>query len=365
MSKQTPLYAEHVALGAKMTEFAGWEMPVSYAAGPIAEHQRVREALGLFDLSHMGQVAVSGPDALAFLQHIATANIARIRTGDAGYAPLCYSDGGMVDDTFIYHLEDRYLVVVNAANTDKDLRWFDYQRAGFHVAVEDLSERTCMLALQGPRAQQALQPLTPLPLDDLGYHKVTESRIAGAEAVIGRTGYTGEDGFELYLSADDAVPVWQALLAAGEPLGLLPIGLAARDSLRFEPCMPLYGHELGPAINPLEAGLLWAVALKKGPFVGRDALLKERVEGSARRLVGFEMTERSVPRHGMPVEIDGAVCGHVTSGLFAPTLSKFLGMAFVPAAQAAPGTEIAIVIRGRARAARIVKRPFYTPTYRS
>ncbi len=364
MSKRTPLYDEHLALGARMTEFAGWEMPVSYEEGPIAEHLRVRQALGLFDLSHMGQVMVSGPDALAFLQYLATANIARIREGDAGYAPLCYADGGLVDDTFIYHLPGRYLVVVNAANCDKDLRWFEYQAVGRDVAIEDLSGRTCMLALQGPRAQEALQPLTPLPLDELGYHKVAEAQVASATAIVGRTGYTGEDGFELYLSAEDAVPVWRAMLAAGEPLGLLPIGLAARDSLRFEPCMPLYGHELAPDITPLEAGLGWAVALKKGPFVGRDALLKERLEGSSRSLVGFEMTERSVPRHGMAVEIEGVACGHVTSGLYAPTLDKFLGMAYVPADRAAVGTEIGILIRGRARAARIVKRPFYTPSYR-
>jgi aminomethyltransferase len=364
MSKRTPLYAEHQALDARMTDFAGWEMPVSYPAGPLAEHARVREALGLFDLSHMGQVAVSGPDALAFLQHLATANIARIREGEAGYAPLCYADGGLVDDAFVYHLPGRYLVVVNAANAEKDLRWFDYQRSGFDVTIEDLSEQTCMLALQGPRAQEALQPLTPLPLEELGYHRVAEGQVAGAQMAIGRTGYTGEDGFELYLRAEVAVAVWRALLAAGAPLGLLPIGLAARDSLRFEPCMPLYGHELGPDITPLEAGLGWAVALKKGPFIGREALLKERLEGSARKLVGFEMTERSVPRHGMEIEIGGAICGHVTSGLYAPTLDQFLGMAYVPAEQAAVGAEIGIVIRGRTRAARIVKRPFYTPSYR-
>lgn len=364
MSKRTPLYEEHLALGARMTDFAGWEMPVSYPAGPLAEHARVREALGLFDLSHMGQVAISGRDALPFLQRLATANIARIGEGEAGYAPLCYADGGLVDDTFIYHLPGLYLVVVNAANTEKDLRWFDYQRGSFEVTIDDLSQRTCMLALQGPRAQEALQPLTPLPLDELGYHKVAESQIAGAEATIGRTGYTGEDGFEIYVRAEDGVQVWRSLLAAGEPLGILPIGLAARDSLRFEPCMPLYGHELRPDVTPLEAGLGWAVALKKGSFVGRDALVKQRLEGPARKLVGFEMLERSVPRHGMEIEIGGAVCGQVTSGLYAPTLDKFLGMAYLPADQAEIGAEIGIVIRGRTRAARIVKRPFYTPSYR-
>ena len=362
MSKQSPLHAEHLALDARMTDFAGWEMPVSYPAGPIDEHLRVREAVGLFDLSHMGQITVAGPDALSFLQHVATSNMRRLDEGDAGYAPMCYADGGLVDDTFIYHLTGGYLVVVNAANTDKDLRWLDYQRAGFNVQVADVSELTCMLALQGPRAQEVLQPLTPLALDELGRFKVAESRVGEADVIIGRTGYTGEDGFELYLSADDAVPTWLALLEAGEPFDLLPVGLAARDSLRFEPCMPLYGHELGPDITPLQAGLGWAVALKKGKFVGRDFLLKERVEGPTKKLVGFEMTERSVPRHGFPVEIDGRECGYVTSGLYAPTLETFLGMAYVPAEHAAVGTEIGIVIRGRVRAARIVKRPFYRAT---
>lgn len=364
MDKRTPLHGEHLALGARMTAFAGWEMPLSYPEGPIAEHSRVRESLGLFDLSHMGRIAVSGPDAARFLQYLTTANIARLREGDAGYSPLCYADGGLVDDAFVYRLATRYLVVVNAANTDKDLRWFDYHRVGFDVTIEDLSAATCMLALQGPRAQVALQTLTPLPLDRLGFRKVAESQVGGADAIIGRTGYTGEDGFELYLDAAVATTVWQALLAAGEPLGLLPIGLAARDSLRFEACLPLYGHELGPDITPLEAGLGWAVALKKGPFVGRDALLKERLEGSARSLVGFEMTERSVPRQGCPVEVDGVARGHVTSGLYAPTLAKFLGMAYVPVEYAEVGTEIRIVIRGAPKAARIVKRPFYTPFHR-
>lgn len=364
MAKRTALYEDHVALGARITEFAGWEMPLSYEAGPVAEHLRVREVAGLFDLSHMGQISVSGPDALAFLQYLATTNISRISTGKAGYAPMCYADGGIVDDTFVYHLADYYLVVVNAANIDKDLRWLDYHQGAYDVAIDDLSAETCMLALQGPLAEAILQPCTTYDLTELGYHEVVEAQLAGVDAVVGRTGYTGEDGFELYFPQTAAGTVWGEIMESGQPHGMLPIGLAARDSLRFEPCMALYGHELNHEVTPLQAGLGWAVALKKGGFVGREALIKERLEGPAQKLIGFEMVERGVPRHGYPVIIDGEECGHVTSGLYAPTLEKFLGMAYVPSEHARIGQEISIEVRGRQRTARIVKRPFYTPTYR-
>lgn len=365
MPKRTPLYEEHLALGARMTVFADWEMPLCYEPGPIAEHLNVRQKAGLFDISHMGRIMVSGPNGQDLLQFLATSNIARLREGTAGYAPLCYADGGLVDDAFIYHLPgERYLVVVNAANTQKDLQWFEYHQRGYDVVVQDISTETCMLAIQGPQAEEILQTLTSFPLKRLGFHEVVETSIAGTEMIVGRTGYTGEDGFELYFKAEAALPVWRTLLEAGKPKGLLPIGLAARDSLRFEPCLPLYGHELGPDITPLQAGLGWAVALKKGPFIGREALLKERLEGPARKLIGFEMLEKAIPRQGCPVIIQGAQQGYVTSGMYSPSLEKTLGMAYVPAAYAEIGTEIGIDIRGRIRQARIVPRPFYTPTYR-
>lgn len=365
MDKRTALYGEHVALGAKTTSFGGWEMPVSYPPGPVAEHRRVREAAGLFDLSHMGEVLVSGKDATAFLQSVVTSNVSRLREGDATYAPMCYADGGLVDDAFVYRLSEGYWVVVNASNATKDLNWMQYQAAGYDVQITDRSAETGMLALQGPRAQEILQPLTPLDLSALARNQIRQAAVLDVNLLVARTGYTGEDGFELYLPAEDALAVWRGLLAAGEPEGLLPIGLAARDSLRFEPCFALYGHELNPTVTPLQAGLGWAVALKKGPFIGRDALLKERLEGVARTLVGFEMVDKGVPRHTLTVLVQGRPVGWVTSGLYAPTLDRFLGMAYVPPEYAIPGTEIGIDLRGQTRAARIVRRPFYTPSYQN
>jgi aminomethyltransferase len=363
MDKRTPLYAEHVALGAKTTSFAGWEMPVSYPPGPIDEHRCVRQAAGLFDLSHMGQIAVSGHDATAFMQCVMTSNMSRLKPGEAAYAPMCYADGGLVDDTFVYRLPDSYYVVVNASNSEKDLNWLGYQSNKFDVQILDRSSETCMLAIQGPCAEEILQRLTALDLATLGRNQVRSATIHDADALVARTGYTGEDGFELYTSAESALGLWRSLLSIGEPCGLMPIGLAARDSLRFEACFPLYGHELGPTITPLQAGLSWAVSLKKGAFVGRDALLKERLEGVPRTLVGFEMLDKGVPRHGLAVMVNEQPVGHVTSGLYAPTLDRFLGMAYVPLSSAAPGTEIGIDLRGQIRKARIIRRPFYTPSY--
>lgn len=365
MDKRTPLYAEHLSLDAKTTHFAGWEMPVSYSAGPVAEHRRVRAAAGLFDLSHMGRVYVSGPDARALLQYVATSNVARLKVGDAIYAPMCYADGGLVDDAFVYRLADAYLVVVNASNTAKDVNWLQYQATGQDVQIVDHSAETCMLALQGPLAESILQRVCDSDLSSLARNQIQSAMVLDAEILVGRTGYTGEDGFELYVPAESAVMLWRGLLAEGESDGILPIGLAARDSLRFEPCFALYGHEIDASITPLQAGLSWAVALKKGPFVGRDALIKERLEGVPRRLAGFEMIDRGVPRHGMSVLAGEEPVGWVTSGLYAPTLDRFLGLAYVSPDSAAPGTEIAIDVRGQLRRARIVKRPFYTPSYQN
>ena len=344
MDRRTPLYAEHLALGAKTTLFAGWEMPVSYPAGPVAEHRRVREAAGLFDLSHMGRVYVSGPDARALVQNVATSNVARLKVGDAIYAPMCYADGGLVDDAFVYHLADAYLMVVNASNTAKDVSWLQYQAIGRDAQIVDRSPETCMLALQGPLAESILQRVCDTGLSALARNQIVSARVLDAETLVARTGYTGEDGFELYLPADSAVTLWRGLLAVGEADGILPVGLAARDSLRFEACFALYGHEIDSNITPLQAGLSWAVAFKKGPFVGRDALLKERLEGVPRQLVGFEMIDRGVPRHGMPVLLGQEPVGWVTSGLYAPTLERFIGLAYVPPESAAHATEISIYL---------------------
>lgn len=347
-----------------MVEFAGWLLPVQYSTGPKAEHLCVRQRAGLFDIDHMGQVVVSGPDALPFLQSMMTADVSAIPLYGAAYSLLCYHDGGVVDDTFIYRLPDRYFVAINASNARKDTLWLQYHRAGYDVRLENVSAETYMLALQGPRAEEILQPLCDGDLNAMAYHTAMETRIAGASTLLGRTGYTGEDGFELYFPTAQATGVWDALMAQGEPLGLWPIGLAARDSLRFECCMPLYGQELSPTLTPLEAGLRWAVAFDKPSFIGREALLKQRLEGTTRRLVGFRMVEGGVPRHGYTLAVNGQPCGEVTSGMYAPSLDAFYGMGYVPTAHAEVGAEIEVLIRDKPRRAVIVRRPFYAPAYR-
>jgi len=364
MARQTALYDRHVQLGGRMIEFVGWVLPVQYSTGPLEEHHRVRHAAGLFDIDHMGQVEISGPDALPFLQKVMTADVSAFGVGSANYSLMCYEDGGVVDDTFIYCLPDRYFVAINAANNAKDTRWLNYHRAGFNVKVKNVSDQTYMLALQGPKAEAILQPLCDHNLAGLQYHAAVETKVCSVQTLVGRTGYTGEDGFELFFPSDQAGLLWDKIMESGTPKGLLPIGLAARDSLRFEACMPLYGQEISATIGPIEAGLGWAVSSDKGDFIGREALLKVRLEGAARKLIGFEMTEGGVPRHEYGVVKDGVVCGRVSSGMYSPTIDKFLGMAYVSAEHSALGTEIGISIRGKVKPAVVVKRPFYTPSYR-
>lgn len=364
MARQTELYARHRELGGRIVEFAGWLLPVQYPTGPLEEHHTVRRAAGLFDIDHMGQLVVKGPDALPYLQRVVTMDVGRMATGDARYSLVCYEDGGVVDDVFVYRLPDRYFIAVNAANIGKDALWFGYQLGSLQASVENVSDDTYMLALQGPQAQAILQQLTPAQLDKLGHHRATENKVAGVPALIARTGYTGEDGFELFFPREKAVLLWDRIVEVGAPLGLKPIGLAARDSLRFEAKMPLYGQEIGPSINPLQAGLGWAVGFNKGDFVGRNALLKVKLEGSPSKLVGLEMVDRGVPRHGYPVAVDGHAVGEVTSGMFAPTPGRYLALAYVPVAQASVGTEVQVVIRGSPKRAKVVETPFYTPAYR-
>lgn len=363
MAKRTELYDRHVALGARMITFAGWILPVQYPTGPKAEHLHVREAVGLFDIDHMGQIVVMGPDVVPYLQRIMTADVSDFAMGRANYSMMCYHDGGIVDDVFIYHMPDRYFITVNAANNIKDTSWMKYHRANFNVEIENVSEETYMLALQGPLAQPTLQSLCEYDLDELAHHQAVDTQVAGTATLVGRTGYTGEDGFELYFPTTEAVHVWDALMEAGEEYGILPIGLAARDSLRLEPCMPLYGQEISANISPIKAGLTWAVSLDKETLIGRHALLKTRLEGPTQKLVAFEMIDRGVPRHDYAVHVEGAACGHVTSGIYSPTLDEFIGMAYVPSEYANVGQEIGIKIRGSIKSAVIVEKPFYTPAY--
>ncbi len=362
--RRTPLYERHLALGARMVEFGGWEMPVQYS-GIIDEHRAVREAAGLFDISHMGEVEVRGPDALPFLQRLVTYDVAAIPPGQSNYALMCLPNGGIIDDTFIYNLGDSFLIVINAANTTKDVAWMHECAKGFDVVVTDVSERTGMLALQGPAAEALLTRVADADLAALPFHGVARGVVTGIPAIVARTGYTGEDGFELFVAAEDAARLWDELLDAGRDAGLKPCGLGARDSLRFEACLALYGHEITEETNPYEARLGWVVKLDKGDFIGREALQRIKQEGVQRRLTGFEMVGRGIARGDYEIrDLDGAPIGRVTSGMPSPTLGKNLGMGYVPVALSTEGSEFEIVVRDRPVRARAVKMPFYRPRYK-
>lgn len=355
--KRTPLYDRHIVLGARMVEFNGWEMPVQYT-GILEEHRAVRENAGLFDIDHMGQFRVEGPDALPFLQRVLTSNLSTLEVNHAQYALLCYADGGTVDDTFTYRFADHWMVVVNAGNKDKDLAWLNAQRGNFSVQLTDVSDRYYMLAFQGPKAEQVLQKLEGFDLKELRYHTARWFKIHGEAGIVARTGYTGEDGFELFIPQSRGVHVWDAILASGKDEGVLPIGLGARDSLRFEAKFALYDHELDAKTTPIEATLTWACDLNKD-FVGRDALLKQKLDGVKKKLVGFEMVDRGIARKDYEITNAGKSIGIVTSGMFTPTLQKNLGLGYVSPEFAKTDTEFEVIVRGKPLKARVVKTPFY------
>lgn len=352
-----PLYREHE--GARCIDFGGWELPVQFA-GIQAEHDAVRQQAGLFDVSHMGEVMVSGPAAEAYLQKLTVNDVTKLVDGKAQYSLMCYPDGGTIDDLLIYRISgDKYLVVLNAANIEKDLEWMEHHLIE-GAQLDNLSDKTALIALQGPAAAAimaeavaadvvALKPFTFLP----------EVDVAGIRAIISRTGYTGEDGFELYVPAEHAPTVWSHLLAAGKPHGLVPIGLGARDTLRFEACLSLYGQELSADISPLEAGLTRFVKLDKGDFIGREALLQQQEEGIPRKIVGIEMIDRGIPRTHYPLYAGDTLVGEVTTGTRSPSLKRDLGLALVQTAYAEVGTELLIEIRGKKLKARVVATPFY------
>jgi aminomethyltransferase len=362
--KRTPLFPQHQALGARMVEFGGWEMPVQYSS-ILDEHHAVRNAAGLFDISHMGRLLVSGDGALPYLQRITTQDVSTLGVGQATYGLLCREHGGIVDDIFIYRLPTDYLVVVNASNLEKDFLWMLDQLPGFDVTLTNISERMGMIALQGPRAEAILGRATDGQIATLPFHGVALARLLDVDnALIARTGYTGEDGFELFIDSRQVGRVWERLLALGAADGLKPCGLGARDSLRFEAKLALYGHEIDEDINPYEAGLGWVVKLDKGDFIGHRALLKIKHAGVGRKLIGFEMVERGIARQGYPILADGQQVGVVTTGMPSPTLGKNLGLGFVPPALAAEGSEFHVVVRERPVLARVVKTPFYKPRYK-
>jgi aminomethyltransferase len=355
--KRTPFYDFHRALGARIVEFAGFEMPVRYT-GDVREHLAVRERAGIFDISHMGEFHVEGPGALEFLSRAITNDLASAVPGQAVYSPMCRPDGGIVDDLLVYRFDDHFMVVVNASNIAKDFEWLmDYCPA--EVELEDRSDRTALLAIQGPKAPEVLRGLVPDEALDLGYYRFMEGPVCGADAVISRTGYTGEDGFELYFNPRHAARVWEGLMAAGKPHGLEPVGLGARDTLRLEVGYMLYGNDITDTTSPLEAGLGWTVKLGKGEFTGRDALVRQKEHGLRRRLAGFELEGRRVPRHDMTIEAGGRGLGTVTSGTFSPSLERPIGMGYVESGSAQTGTVLEIRAGEARLPARVVPRPFY------
>jgi len=358
--RKTPLHDVHRESGAKMVPFGGWDMPVEYS-GLIAEHNAVRTAAGLFDVSHMGQFEVEGEGALAFLQRVTANNVAKLVDGQAQYSALPMPSGCPVDDIIVYRRSARrFLIVVNAANVEKDWQWLLAQQPS-GCGLHNLSDQFALLALQGPKAAAILQGLTPTDLATVAFYHFAEGKVDGRDAIVARTGYTGEDGFEIFVAPAEAPALWRRIAEAGKAHGLLPAGLGARDTLRLEARMMLYGNDMDETTTLIEAGLGWIVSLDeaKGDWTGRPVLAEQKAKGAPRKLVGFEMVERGIPRHGYPVVLDGEVVSAVTSGTFAPFLQKSIGLCYLPATRAAVGTEIAIEIRGRRTAARVVPTPFY------
>lgn len=357
--KRTPLYEEHQRLGGKLVPFAGFEMPVQYGTGIVAEHQAVRQRAGLFDVSHMGEFEIRGAGALDLIQLVTTNNVSELAVGQAHYSVICQEDGAALDDCLVYRFDDHYMMVVNASNRERDLEWVRKFAPRFRVEVADRSDEIALLALQGPASEKILQQLTDTDLSGIAYYHFAEGPVDGRRAVISRTGYTGEDGFELYVDADDAVPVWRRLLEVGRGEGITPAGLGARDSLRLEMGYILYGNDLDSNHTPLEAGLGWVVKLDKGEFLGRPALQRLKEEGVRERLVGFALKERGFPRHAYEVRFQGEPAGEVTSGILSPSLDQGIGLAYVPVEAAKPGTTIEVVIRNRPMPAEVVRPPFY------
>ena len=357
---RTPLHDMHVALGGRMAPFAGYSMPVHYPAGIRAEHEAVRTAAGIFDVSHMGEFVVRGSQAEELVQRLTANDVSRVAVGQAQYSALCNERGTVLDDLLVYRFADRFMLVVNGANRDKDWRWVQEHSAGYDAEVADESDRIALIALQGPSSQCILAPLVSIDLSTLGYYRFGEAEAFGADVVVSRTGYTGEDGFEIYLDAEAAASAWRTLSEADAPTPPLPAGLGARDSLRLEMGYALYGNDLDEDHNPFESGLGWIVKLDAGDFVGRDALLAARERGVASRLTGIRLLERGFPRPGYELVHGDEVVGQVTSGVYSPTLGAGIAMGYLPAPAAAPGTEVGVRIRNRVIPARTERPPFYS-----
>lgn len=357
--KKTALYDEHVRLGGKIVNYAGWLLPVQYA-GLIEEHNAVRQKLGVFDVSHMGEVWVTGKDAFDFVNHLITNDLHVIEDGQVQYNIMCYDNGGAVDDLLVYRYnQEKFFLVINAANVEKDFEWITKQAKNFDVKVENVSDQTSQIAVQGPLAQKAVQKLTDVDLDTIKFfHFVDGFELAGKKVLISRTGYTGEDGFEIYTDNDSIVHLYKEVLKAGEEFGIEPCGLGCRDTLRFEAMLPLYGHEISQDISPVEGGLNFFVKLdQEADFIGKEALKKIKADNK-RILVGFEMIDKAIPREGYEIEKDGKKIGYVTTGYLSPTLGKKIGNALIDASYKEMGAEFDVIIRGKAQKAKQISRKF-------
>jgi aminomethyltransferase len=353
--KKTPLNQLERELGGKMVDFGGWELPVQFS-GILEEHEAVRTKVGVFDVSHMGEITVQGPQALELLQRATCNDVAKLDHGRIHYNGLLYPNGGFVDDILIYqNAPDDFFVVVNASNTDKDFEWMQQSAAGLDADVKNVSSDYAQLAIQGPEAERVLQPMTDVPLAAMKYYRFDKGTVDGAPAIVSRTGYTGEDGFEVYCAPDVAPRILRKLIEAG----VKPCGLGARDTLRLEAKMALYGNDIDHTTTPVEADLNWIVKLDKGDFAGRDVIAREKEEGPRRKLVGFEMVDRGIARHGYPVVDGSEEIGVVTSGTHSPTLKKAIGLAYLPLDKSAQGSEFVVLIRGKETRARVVPTPFY------
>lgn len=354
--KHTALYDVHIKLGARMVEFAGFDMPIQYR-GIRDEHKRVRKTVGIFDVSHMGEIEISGNSALDMVQKITTNDAGQLREGQVQYSAMCYADGGIVDDLLVYCFKDKYLLVVNASNKEKDLDWI-LKNKFENCAVTDISGKLSQLAVQGKKAEPTLQKLSDINLADIPFFNFVEEKIAGMPMLISRTGYTGEPGFELYLENKYAIKLWNSILDAGQEFDIEPVGLGARDSLRLEKKMYLYGNDIDQTTNPLEAGLGWITKLDKSDFIGRDVLRKVKEAGLKRRLVAFILDKPGFPRNGYKILKNGAEVGYVTSGTVSPILEKGIGLAYITVEFSKIGTQIDVDIRGKAIPAQIIKAPF-------
>jgi aminomethyltransferase len=359
MLKRTPLYNSHVSLGARMVDFAGWEMPVQYS-GPIPEHMAVRQAAGIFDVSHMGEIEVTGHDALALVQMVTTNDASKLEDNQVQYSTLTNETGGIIDDLLVYRINsDYFLLVVNASGIDTDFDWIKQHAASFKVEVHDTSGAYGLIALQGPRSEMILQPLADHMLDRIPYYWSQRISVDGIECRVSRTGYTGEDGFEILCDAGHTLHLWNRLLITGHEQGLIPCGLAARNTLRLEAAFRLYGNDMDQTTTPLEAGLGWVVKLAKSNFIGRETLQQQKAQGLKRKLVGFEVLDKAPARDGYPVVINGVQVSSISSGSPAPYLKKNIGMVYLPIEHTAVGTEFFVVVRGRNVPARVVETPFY------